>query len=70
MNLCHSGRKAFYGGKWMFPCPNSAIHHITGGEFVVQLCDKHFQEVLAAGLVTDPYLSEKEFIRRETERIG
>jgi hypothetical protein len=52
------------------PCPNVAIHAITNpGSPPILLCDQHFQEVSAAGLVKDPNISKEEFDRRERERL-
>lgn len=36
----------------------------------IRLCDGHFKEVSAAGLVTDPNIGEAEYQRRESERLG
>ena len=68
---CAAGRSAFFGGQWAEPCPEKAIHHIgPPGADPIRLCDGHFIEVNAAGLVTDPNLDEDEFQRRERERLN
>lgn len=70
---CASGRTAFFGGRWKFPCfePTEHQHTIVTGIGRVELCDKHFAEVNAAGLVTDPYISEEGAERLvELERKG
>jgi hypothetical protein len=71
MRTCHAGRKAFFNGKWSQPCLNKSIHYIVWPNgSPIELCDEHFFEVSAAGLITEPNISEKEAMRRETERIG
>jgi hypothetical protein len=62
---CWAGRKAFLQGKWTVPCPNDGVHVIgfPGGEPIL-LCDTHFNQANAAGLVTETFLSEEEFRRR------
>lgn len=57
---CAAGRWAFFGGRWLGipPCKDYPRHHIMcelpGNG--IDLCERHFQQVLAAGLVTHPYI--------------
>lgn len=65
-DMCWAGWKAFLGGRWKLPCVHEGIHVIgaPGLEKPVRLCEKHFQEALALGLVTDPYIGDEEYQRR------
>lgn len=56
---CAAGRTAFFHGAWTEPCelPTEHQHHIITGIMNVDLCDTHFAQVNAAGLVTDPYIT-------------
>lgn len=58
VELCDAGRFAFFGGKWFWPCPLPGIHQVLGHETTPYaeplLCDDHFEQIQAAGLVTDP----------------
>lgn len=69
--LCWAGRWAFLSGKWdtIAPCPQAPIHVIgaEAGE-EIHLCDDHFQQALAAGYVTDPYMDPDEYARRRGHR--
>lgn len=65
--LCEAGRTAFFGGRWrgISPCQQIGRNRISGfGPPIVlngrelteiNLCDEHFRQVNAAGLVTMPY---------------
>lgn len=59
--ICSAGRTAFFGGRWKFPCfePTEHEHRIFSPGFRIDLCDKHFAEVHALGLITDPYISKE-----------
>lgn len=71
MTECDAGRTAFFDGTWTTPCPETVMHHIgSPAAEPIRLCDIHFQQVLAAGLVTDPNLPAKEFEKREKLRTG
>ena len=66
---CDAGRSAGFGGKWRTPCPDKAMHYITSPALPpIKLCDRHFQEVAAAGLVKDQNIGPEEYDRREQER--
>ena len=66
---CEAGRRCGFGGKWRTPCPNDAVHAITNpANPPILLCDQHFKEVAAAGLVTDQNINKEEFDRREKDR--
>lgn len=65
---CDAGRSAFFGGKWLKPCKHKAIHYITSPASVIKLCDVHFDEANAAGLISEPFIGEDEYNRREKER--
>lgn len=71
---CWAGRKAFFGGRWTVPCREFGIHLILSapGAPEVELCEQHFQQVNAAGLVTMPYVgsSESEARRIIGEAMG
>jgi glycerophosphoryl diester phosphodiesterase len=68
---CAAGRTAFFGGRWTTACPAAAIHEVgSPAQDPILLCDEHFRQVHAAGLVTDPYLDKEEYDRRERERLG
>jgi hypothetical protein len=64
--VCHAGRTSFFGGTWTEPCSNPPLHKIgrTSGDPIV-LCDEHFQQVEAAGLVSDENIGKEDFTRRE-----
>ena len=64
--VCHAGRTAAFGGRWIEPCLISPSHKIgrTGGDPIV-LCDEHFQQVEAAGLVSDANIGKQDFAQRE-----
>lgn len=69
--LCMSGRGADFGGKWVMPCAQAAIHVIATEDAdlpTLVLCEGHFLEVLEAGLVDEPYLPEAEIVRRRGGR--
>jgi hypothetical protein len=69
--LCQAGRQCGFGGKWITPCPAEAIHAIASpAQAPILLCDQHFQEVAAAGLVVDVNIGKEEFDRREKERTN
>lgn len=55
---CDAGRLSFFGGRWNIPCFNVGVHVIQGtGPTMLRpplLCDRHFEQVLDAGLVSDP----------------
>lgn len=61
--LCMAGRTAFFGGRWsrIPPCARQSEHRITAppGDPTtyppIELCEGHFRQVLAAGLITQPY---------------
>lgn len=64
---CAAGKTAFFGGRWTVLDAHDAIgRHVIGSDIgvAIHLCDEHFQQVLEAGLVTEPYIDEAEFERR------
>lgn len=70
MQECFAGRKAFFGGRWTEPCPydGDAYHHVFApGDIEIVLCPDHFDQVLEAGLVSQPYISREgaEHFRRQ-----
>jgi hypothetical protein len=68
---CAAGRSAFFGGSWTEPCDRTSIHSIGSPKAEpIWLCDEHFQEVKAAGLVKEAFIDETEFQRRERERLA
>jgi hypothetical protein len=70
-DVCHAGRSAFFGGRWQEPCPQGARHYIGSPKAdPIALCDAHFREVNDAGLVSEPDIGEREYMRREGERVG
>lgn len=62
---CGAGRYAFFGGRWSEPCnePLRGRIHVIGSDHGVEMrfCDKHFRELLKAGLVEEPYISPEGF---------
>lgn len=67
--LCQAGSRCGLGGKWTTPCSSPAIHGIANpGSEPILLCDKHFREVSADGLVKDENIGKEEFDRREQKR--
>lgn len=70
MEKCMAGRAAFFGGRWRDPCPEDGRHVIgfEGSPIVIRLCDLHFGQVHAEGLVTEPNVDPDEFYRRQGPR--
>jgi hypothetical protein len=65
-DYCDAGWRAFFGGRWRTYC-SEVGRHVIGSESKVSaavLCDAHFAEVEAAGLVTNPYIGEQAFNER------
>lgn len=65
--VCQAGSRCGFGDKWTEACFEKSIHHITAPgheKHPIKLCDKHFQEVYDAGLVSEPYIGKEEFKRR------
>jgi hypothetical protein len=61
--LCWAGVQATFGGRWRQPCPNLGNNRI-GDERTPNaafLCTEHFEQVLAAGLIDEPFLSPEQF---------
>lgn len=59
---CASGRQADYGGRWLLPChiPYSKnVHRLITAELELTFCDTHMFELIEAGLITDPFISEE-----------
>lgn len=59
---CSAGREADFGGRWLVPCNVAESPHchrlITAvGEW--RFCEAHMKELIAAGLISDPYVSEE-----------
>lgn len=56
--LCYAGRQAFFGGRWPMPCHEFGRHEVRTvedpGVTKVRLCDEHFEQVQAAGLIDFP----------------
>ena len=68
---CPAGRTAFFDGSWTVPCERTSIHSIGSPKAEpIWLCDEHFQEVKAAGLVKETFIDETDFRRREGERLA
>lgn len=59
---CHAGVRAFFGGRWRGVAPHmtSDLTHVIrirdSDQDDIKLCDEHFQQVLTAGLVSEPYV--------------
>lgn len=67
--ICENGNRCGKGK--VPPCTREARHSIQSDPAVIEpisLCDICFQAALAAGLVTEPFISKTEFDRREWER--
>ena len=65
---CAAGTTAFFGGRWKLPCfrvGNNVIGaNDSGINATVALCDEHFAEVNAAGLVDEPYMDPHQWERK------
>ncbi len=65
---CAAGRTAFFGGRWKRPCTNNDdLRHVIAAPGLatpIELCEEHFQQVLGAGLVSEPYMDPGEYKRR------
>lgn len=68
---CQAGRMASKGGAWTVPCPQVATNVLgfgdsNGAQIPVELrfCHDHMQELIADGLVAEPYMDPAEFERR------
>lgn len=73
---CWAGRLAFASGRWdrTMPCLRYARHVIAfsqelGGPQLpgspeIRLCDEHYAELEAMGLIEEPVVSDAEFDRR------
>lgn len=78
--VCEAGRKARFGGKWLLPCQNPYSEHrhvlvsAWEGEIVeLMFCDPHMDELIASGLITDPYVSHenaRQLAEHERRRLG
>jgi hypothetical protein len=64
--LCAAGRYAFFGGRWANDLCVDEGNHVIGTELGagVRLCDWHFAEVNAAGLVSQPFMDPAEWKRK------
>lgn len=70
MKTCMAGVEAVFDGSWTEPCTKPG-RNVIGSDFplpLIYLCDDHFAEVNAAGLVTEPDLGVGEAGRDEFER--
>lgn len=59
---CASGRQADFGGKWRLPChiPYSKnVHRLITAAIELTFCDDHMMELIEAGLITDPFITEE-----------
>lgn len=63
--FCWAGRWAFNNGRWKKPCLTPPIHEIgaPGLEQPICLCDLHFRQVHAQGLVTQPNIGRERMER-------
>lgn len=69
-DFCEAGRRATFGGRWKIPCMEHSHHAIANPSLEpIALCDRHFNEVNAAGLVADLNIGFPEFYRREERRV-
>ena len=72
---CDAGRRADFGGRWRTPCQyvfgrDDRINmlgfegtDVIGGP--LRFCDAHFQQLIDAGLITEPNIGADEFERRQ-----
>ena len=68
---CDAGRGCGYGGRWKMPCPHEAMHAIASPSMPpIHLCEEHFREVAAAGLVADQNITKEEFDLRRNQSAG
>jgi hypothetical protein len=73
---CWAGRRAFASGRWdhMLPCLRYGRHVIAfslelGGDALpgtpeIRLCDEHYAEIEAMGLIEEPVIDDDEWQRR------
>jgi hypothetical protein len=71
---CQSGRLANYGGRWTEPCPRMADEALAFSEDVrlprvddtpvLMFCTNHMTELIAGGMVDEPYVGVEEWIAR------
>lgn len=69
MSACQAGRRADFGGRWMTPCPAIIVRHSlhTEGPYPpLEFCDKHMNELIAAGLIDNVDVDEAEIERLKT----
>ena len=71
---CWAGRQADKGGVWTEPCPQVATNVLgfrsdsgATAPIVMRFCHDHMQELIADGLIEEPYLDPEEFDRRYRE---
>jgi hypothetical protein len=59
---CAAGVSAFFEGRWrgVKPHTTQGVTHviISDNNSPITLCEQHFREALAAGMVTEPYLPQ------------
>lgn len=78
MNICQAGRKADFGGRWKTPCASVFVRHELHspalGTDPLTFCDRHMQELIDAGLVSDPLVTEQRLAylmdKFKHERLG
>lgn len=67
---CYAGNIAFFGGRWKEPCQEVARHVIGSPNFpTLRLCNSHFEEAQAAGLVEEPMIGPDDFARRKEHNV-
>lgn len=60
---CAAGRSAGFGGRWIFPCQAVIVRHVLHSEGLsrpLHFCDKHMDQLIAAGLVPHLNVSEQD----------
>jgi hypothetical protein len=64
---CDAGFRAFFGGRWHGILCDKPGRHVIGTDgpiLAALLCDLHYYQVEAAGLVIEPDVSVEDFKRR------
>jgi hypothetical protein len=61
MMPCAAGRQASFGGRWIIPCPAVIVRHVLHSEGLpepLRFCDRHMNQLIAAGLVPHVNVSD------------
>lgn len=73
--VCDAGRKAFYSGRWMYPCLNQPARHVLAfseelggpqvpGTPVMRFCDEHAEQLVFDGVIDEALIDNDDWERR------